>query len=431
MLPNAQSPAPGMEDLRWAELEQAYRPDYARSLTGVFPTIFNILGEETPGYPHLLSLLGKDSPRKASRVLFLCLDAFGFKELELSHRFKGLYPDYGAWVTSVFPTITSCALSSIYQGLPPARHGMPGHVIYKDFPGDVVDMLKGKVPGAKATLKEAGFDTNHWKRESGILENGMGSGLTGYHLMDAQIVASGLSEVIYGKTRRIAFHDPMEGFTKAATILRDISRGWVSLYVPRVDTLSHVMTGNVPQMELVVRHLEDSIAWMASTLPASVLDDTALVVVADHGQNNIDRHLPLYGDNLAWLKANTKALGSSGRVMHVYLNGGDEAKVAAWLGDFVGEAGRVFTFDETRALTAPETYWQGASEADAAWLRQSLGDLVVVLKGGWNWERHDPDGTPHRDAPYQSRLRSQHGALTWEEIFVPLLVAPLAAILSE
>ncbi|MBI2299430.1 MAG: alkaline phosphatase family protein, partial [Armatimonadetes bacterium] len=35
------------------------------------------------------------------------------------------------WLTSVFPSITSTAMTSIYQGLPPSRHGILGHQIWK------------------------------------------------------------------------------------------------------------------------------------------------------------------------------------------------------------------------------------------------------------------------------------------------------------
>ena len=65
-------------------------------------------------------------------------DGLGFKELAQAPRLRGLYETYGTWITSVFPSITSCALSSMFQGLPPNRHGILGHYIWKDFPGAVV-----------------------------------------------------------------------------------------------------------------------------------------------------------------------------------------------------------------------------------------------------------------------------------------------------
>jgi hypothetical protein len=61
-------------------------------------------------------------------------------------------------------------------------------------------------------------------------------------------------------------------------------------------------------------------------------------------------------------------------------------------------------------------------------VRQSLGDLVVLLDDGCNWQRRDP---AKPTGPYESQLVSQHGSLTWNELFVPFLCAPLSALLES
>jgi hypothetical protein len=351
------------ESLRWETEPDFFRPDYRRALNCVFPTVFELLGKPIAGFPTLRPFLPQQAPKKARRVFVLCVDALGFREFGLSSRLSALYRDYGTWITSVFPSITSCALTSLYQGLPPARHGLVGHLIWKDFPGAVVDMLRMQVVGARVPLVDSGFDLQRWKREPGIL-------------------------------------------------------GWVGLYTPLVDTLGHVLSGEAPQLRLAVRYIEDALAWMVDSLPGQVVEETVLLVVADHGQSTTRKRLPLHGEPVEWLEAHTRAVGFSGRVMHVYLDGRSEKKVAAWLRDFIGEAGRVFRFDEARGL---------AGEGDDPdWLRRSLGDLVVVLREGCNWEKRAP-----LEDPYASRLIAQHGAMSWDEMFVPLLCAPFSALLMD
>ena len=418
-----------MEALRWPLRPGFYRPDFARCLTGVMPTLFELLGHAPAGYPALRSYLPPGSPRRARRVLLLCLDAFGFKELAQARRFPALYGAYGTWITSVFPTITSCALTSLYQALPPGRHCVPGHVIWKDFPGALVDMLRMAVPGADASLQAAGVDVNGWKREPGILERPPGDGLPCYQLLERTIMGSGLSALIYGATPLVGFNAPLEGFTKAAAMLKDMEQGWVGLYLDAVDALGHVLTGDGPQMGLIVRHIEESLAWMAGTLPPDVVSDTALMVVADHGQSTVRERLPLYGKTQAWLDANTRAVGNSGRVLHVYLRPEQHAPVLAWLREFVGSRGAVFAFEEVKGLLGPP--FDGSADATAeheAWVRRSLGDLVVMLDDGYNWQRRDPNS---ERAPYPTRLVSQHGSLAWDEVFVPFLCVPLAALVDR
>ncbi|MDH4248932.1 MAG: alkaline phosphatase family protein [Deltaproteobacteria bacterium] len=432
MLPTPEQPAEGMEALRWPEAPHWFRPHYGRSLTGVMGTLFHLLGRPTGEFPTLMAHLPKGSPRKAKRVLLLCVDSLGFKELGHSRQLKALFPDCGTWITSVFPTITSCALSSLYQGLPPARHGTLGHVIWREFPGAVVDMLKGKVVRARATLQEAGCDLSLLRGAPGILDGPVGKNLPGYQLMDQAIVGSGLSEIIYGEAPRVAFADPLEGIIKAGRILENMETGWVSLYMARVDTLTHVLTGDAPQLGLVVQHLEAMLGMLAASLPAKVLEETALLVAADHGQNIIRQRVPLQGEDLAWLESHTRALGFSGRVLHVYVNEANERAVKDRLVALTGEAGRVFRFDEVVGLTGPAELFRHPADVtppvNLAAVRRTLGDLVVVLDDGWNWERR---GTLAPAEPYESRLVSQHGALTWHEVFVPFFCAPLGALRPE
>ncbi len=155
---------------------------------------------------------------------------------------------------------------------------------------------------------------------------------------------------------------------------------------------------------------------------------------------------------MKWLEAHTRAVGNSGRVLHVYLDPGQQERVLPWLREFVGGAGRVFSFEEVMALTGPplegnhadgdhaDGNHAGAGIGNAAnglsgdglpihadWVRRSLGDLVAILDDGYNWQRRNPK---HESGPYESQLASQHGALSWNEVFVPFICAPMAALLE-
>ena len=401
--------------LTWAGEPGFFRPDYSRALSTVMPTVYELLGHAPDDRPTMTRLLPAATPRHVSRVFVLCIDSLGFKEMAHGARFPQLYQDYGSWVTSVFPSITSTALSSLYQGLPPARHGIAGHLIWKDFPGGIVDMLQMRVVGAKALLGDSGFDVNQWKREPGLLESAHSAHVPGMHLMPSQIVNSGLSTYSYGKTSMVGFAHPVEGFTKAAQMLADIKHGWVGLYLDMVDTLGHVITHDVPQFGLVVRYIEDCVYWLAESLPPDVARDALLVVIADHGQDSIQEMLSLRGEHAEWLRAHTRALGFSGRVMHIYLRPGDQPReVRTGLEALVGDRGRVFDFAQAATLvdTTP----------DDAWARQSLGDLVAVLHEGFCWDAYEMFNRP---GPYGTRLVSQHGGMSRDEMFVPMLTVPL------
>ncbi|MCH8887682.1 MAG: hypothetical protein IIC13_13935, partial [SAR324 cluster bacterium] len=91
MIPTSSNLLPGMEALAWPEIPGAFRPDYGRSLTGIMPTVFRLLGQPRDGYGDLTGVLPPDSPRAAKRVFLLCVDALGFRELAHSKRLAGLF----------------------------------------------------------------------------------------------------------------------------------------------------------------------------------------------------------------------------------------------------------------------------------------------------------------------------------------------------
>jgi hypothetical protein len=316
-------------------------------------------------------------------------------------------------------------MTSIYQGLPPSRHGILGHQIWKDFPGGVVDMLRMQVIGAKGSLAQSGFDVNAWKREPGLLDAPLADGLPAVQLMPTHIMGSGLSAYCYGKARLAGFLEPLEGFAKAAHLLGELTHGWVGLYLPTVDTLGHAFGGDTPPVELALRQIEESLAWMAGMLAPDVLDDTLLMVVSDHGQTTVRRKIRLAGEPWDWLEKHTRAIGFSGRVMHLYLgreHAQREEEIATRLAALAGGAARVFRYPEARELVGPEP---DGTASDEAWVRQSLGDLVAILQDGVSWDKPNPKDLPY---PYGTPLVSHHGALSWDEMIVPLIVAPLSAV---
>ena len=406
--------------LLWRKNGNFYRPDYTRGLNTVMPTVMELLGNPIPGFPTMTDHLPKATPRKVKRVVLLCLDALGFKEFAAGSLFPRLYCDYGTWVSSVFPTITSCALTSLAQGLPPSQHGLIGHEVWKHTPGAVVDLLKMQVVGATASLSESGFDLNQWRKSPGVLETDQSQRLPGTHLLPYRIQGSGLSLYTYNHGQRLGYVDFNEGLDKVARILNDIEHGWVSVYYEVIDSLSHVLGGGHPVVGIAVQQIEAVTQWLAKALPSHIAEETLLMVVADHGQNDIRQYLPIHGQPMNWLNQNTRAIGFSGRVMHLYLGDHPAAPVEEWLREFLGEAGQVLAFNEIAELAGDFT--------DPAFVRESLGDLVVVLHDGWNWEKRVRDPAA---SPYESRLVSQHGALSWEEMFVPLLAVPMSVLRSE
>jgi hypothetical protein len=116
--------------------------------------------------------------------------------------------------------------------------------------------------------------------------------------------------------------------------------------------------------------------------------------------------------------------------MHLYLgreHAREEDQVIARLRSLCGDAARIFPYSEVRELVGPEP---DASPADEAWVRQSLGDWVAILQDGVNWDKVKKD-KEQEPFPYGTPLVSHHGGLSPDELLVPTILAPLAAVRGD
>ncbi|MFN3347073.1 MAG: alkaline phosphatase family protein, partial [Candidatus Bipolaricaulaceae bacterium] len=133
------------------------RPHYERyCIASVPPTIEELFGlrPTRPGLREELGLPGAES------VVSVVLDGVGYRRLELL-RAEGVvdvqpFMEDGVYLplTSVFPTTTTAALSTLSSGESPAVHGVLGYRLFRPELGAVVDMIKLALPGGRENALE-------------------------------------------------------------------------------------------------------------------------------------------------------------------------------------------------------------------------------------------------------------------------------------
>src|SRR5687767_15452487 len=122
---------PGHEDL--------VRPDYTgASIAVIVPALLQPL--PAPWMPGCVA--------GARAVVLLVLDGFGWRAIDAARaRLPVLGSLEGGPITTVVPSTTAAALSSIASGMAPASHGMVGYRML--LGGQVLDVLRWKVPEGK------------------------------------------------------------------------------------------------------------------------------------------------------------------------------------------------------------------------------------------------------------------------------------------
>ena len=378
------------------------------SIINVIATLLRHFGVSTETPPLVDSRLADALAGKQKVVLFL-LDGLGWRNLKHAERRcpgirRSLTGATQIPITSVFPSTTSAAMSSVITGLPPAQHGVLGFLMYFPEYGRVFNMLNFHTPDeGKKDLLDFGFNPEAFYGQPTMLERLRDAGVfVGAYTFHAY-AQSGLSRLLY--------HAPPYQYLALGDL---ISQAVYNLQVPgpqvlfiywsTLDTLAHTYGAESPAYAIELFSLANTV----STLLRPELDDeTAVILTADHG------HIDGHDDDAIDLMSqhDLRALfrlppAGEGRAMHLFIRPGEVSTARARL-ERIGHM-TVLSREEVLALGLY------GCPLRAGW-QARIGDLVLL-----------PHGSRRVMYAYQPRphtaMAGRHGGLTVEEMIVPLLV---------
>jgi len=322
----------------------------------------------------------------ASQVLLLVIDGLGWNQLaDRQHLAPVLAGSEGRPITTVAPTTTASALTSIATGAPPGEHGLVGYRIR--IGGETLNALR-------------------WTTESGDARERIVPG-------DLQVLApfGGRNPVVITKGAfvRTGFTlahlsgTRFRGYSTVATLVHEIrctfeeGERFAYAYYDGLDRVGHER-GHDGAFDAEFAFVDRLVGEVRALLPPEV----AIVVTADHGQVHT-------GDELVTIAPEVmrRLRGVSGEPRFVWLHA-DPGHEAAVL-----DAARRAHAEHAWVLAVDEVIERGLLgrrvSPDA---RHRLGDVALIAKG--TLALVDPE------AP-DSILIGRHGSLTADELYVPLL----------
>jgi hypothetical protein len=323
--------------------------------------------------------------RDASTVVLLVLDGLGWELLQAhAGELAELAGLTGGAITTIVPSTTASALTSITTGLAPIQHGILGFRIRVD--GAILNVLRwtvnqGRPPDPGRVQRHTPF----LGRSVPVVTRGefRTSGFTAAHLRDV----------------------PFHGWSTTAVLVehcRVLAEGgapMVYAYYPGVDTVAHEFGLRGAYMRRELAFADELIGRLLDALPP----EAALLVTADHGGVEVgdDWHdlTPLGG----------LVHGCSGEGRFRWLSGargGTEELAAAARSEF-GRLSWVMTREEL-----VDGGWFGPGPVPAIH-RGRLGDVALLP--------HASVGFVDPAMPGERRLVGAHGSLTSAEMLVPLL----------
>ena len=358
-------------------------PDYAGPcLTNVVPTV---LGPRRDGAPPWFPAIALDAPQ----VLLFVLDGLGWVQLQEHHALMPLLAGMeGGAITSVVPSTTATALTSITTGLSPGEHGVVGYRI--DVHGDVLNVLRWSTPrgDARRSIPPESmqpFEAFLGRRPPVVTKaEFLGSGFSSAHLRDV---------------RWRGWRVPSTLITEVRELL-GAGEPFVYAYYDGVDKVAHEYgLGEHYRAELV--WVDRLIGDLLEVMPPGAV----LLITADHGQVDVGTNVfPPDPDLLALVHSQSGE--ARARWLHSVDGAADDLLAAA----VACHGSQAWVVSKAQVL---DEGWFGPQVSRAA--ADRLGDVLLAARGDVAFD--DPADT----GPFE--LVARHGSLTEAEMLVPLVAA--------
>ena len=387
-----------------------------RSIGNVASSILRAFGaNSSPSSPPLLPpvdpvLLPPELIAGARVIVLIVVDGLSHAARErvrgsVGH---GPAPAIDTTLTSVFPSTTAAALTSLQLGVAPATHGMVGYTLFIRSVGRVINMVTFK-PVDGSSLPDQAIDLPSFLSIPTLYDHLAAAGIDSIIVSHKEFARSALTIVQSGDT-------PYRGHRTAAEMAgllrREATtpgRRFVFGYWAGIDMLAHTYGPASDQCDLELRLLDQALRDGFLTPLARSGEDVVVILTADHGHTMV-------------LDNRVRALNDL------------SAAVQGWSGPPTGERRSVGltlgTAEARRALTeavGADGVVVSAAEAVAAGLYgppphhpevvDRVGDTLLLSTS--------PASFPYRPSRKDGGNEispGAHGSLTEEEMIVPFVV---------
>jgi hypothetical protein len=331
--------------------------------------------------------------REASQVVLLVVDGLGWLQLQArAHLAPVMAALEGGPITSVAPTTTATALSSLALGMTPAEHGVLGYKFLVDGPSgkEVLNVLRWSTASGDARKF-----LPPWVVQPRPAFNGSEVPV----VSRADFSGTGFSQAHQSGVREVSWHVP-SSIPLIVRGLLNAGEPFVYAYYEGVDKIAHA-TGLGELYGAELGFADRLVSQILSVLP----EGAALGITADHGQVDIGPRAVVVAPEVA---AESPVMSGEARFR--------------WLHSWPGRAGTLMDRavarygEEAWVATRDEAISSGAfggTPSEEALAR--LGDVLLVPLGD--------DAYLCPTDPGEAKLVSRHGGLTSEEMLVPLLAA--------
>ncbi len=326
--------------------------------------------------------------RDADSVVLLVVDGLGWDALdERRQHLPELAALEGGPVTTVVPSTTAAALTSITTGLPPSQHGVVGYRVVVD--SVVLNVLSWQTAPSRRSPEPFAL-----QRHPPFL------GRTVPVVTKAEFAATGFTEAHLRGSRFLGWR-AVSSLVEQCRQLVDAGERFVYGYYDGVDAVAHAHGLHDGFYEAELGAVDRLVGELRDALP----EHAAIGIISDHGQVHVG---PEGWLDLTPLGGLFERGSGDGRFRYLHAPAGGAAALLDAAREHYGE--QAWVLGRSQLL---DEEWLGPAPSPAT--RRRVGDVVLAAKG--------PVAFVDPALPREAGLVSAHGSLTSTEMLVPLAAA--------
>lgn len=357
------------------------------------------------------------------RVIVVLIDALSFHRLQrwMSDGTAPIWKQLTqggllAPLTSVTPSTTSSALTSLWTARSPAEHGIPGYEVWLKEYGLVASMIQHapiSYYNDAGSLERAGFQPESFLGLPTLGTHLAAHAIKTYALQPRSILRSGLSQMFFRDVEVRGFHTLADLFVNLRHVVEDhpLERQYIWVYTGDIDSLSHYYGPDDERTQAGFSSLSHAFEqFFLKRLSRSAGKGTLLILTADHGQVTTYRNLQYELRSHPALSERLHILPTGeNRLMYLYTRPNETSAVREYFAQIFPDQ---FTLLDPASAVAQGLFGPGTPHPR---LLDRLGDLIAAAcDQAYLWW-----------ADQKNILVGRHGGLTEEEMIVPYLAARL------
>lgn len=339
-------------------------------------------------------------------IILIIVDGLGYEYLLKHGKGSFLYKNLKGKMTSVLPATTASAMTSFATGVAPQQHALTGWFMYLKEVGTVVAILSFISRAGNLKLWKGDIKYRDIYDQKSFFEDLEATSISIKHKDYSE---SEYSLLATKNTIRLPF-SKFNGFFgqihKALNI--EGKRKFVFAYWPKLDSICHRKGTNSREAKKHFKRIDNKILLLAKSLKNK---NTAIIVTADHGLINTRENNKIIKlkNHPKFIETLAIPLSGEPRFVYCYVK---PSKVKQFENYVRTEFRGVCDMHKSEDLIEKNYFGLYAPNEK---LKDRIGDYVLIMKENYIMK----DFILGED---QNIFISNHGGVSKEEMFVPLIV---------